>query len=366
MNVAGCNNLISHSDTPQNYAASPQTSYTQSDNNKTPISEDNYSLPSAIDNYDEWKKAMYYVSDNLIEEATFIIFDYSDEKYPLSSLMLSDASIRSSGSILNGVATITYKLDYKDNFKLIRASEDSSLISKLSQENLNTFMAAKYIADSVTNYNMTDYEKEKAIHDYFVLNYRYGCDTGENSEAYTIKGLFENKCGYCEAYAYAYKIVADMAGLDCRIAKGTLNGTPHAWNIVKIGGEYYHLDVTGDDPVPDVEGRIIYNYFNLTDSEIARTHVYQKELSENISCTGTHYNYYRYNNLIVDSMDELENYINRKIDAGENTIEFYTNGFVINSAQDIKYMFNKPIISHYEISGNFGSQSAYTLHLTRR
>ena len=40
---------------------------------------------------------------------------------------------------------------------------------------------------------------------------------------------------------------------------------PHAWNIVDIGGEPYQLDVTWD--IGAVKARkIIYDYFNLTDS----------------------------------------------------------------------------------------------------
>jgi len=38
----------------------------------------------------------------------------------------------------------------------------------------------------------------------------------------------------------------------------------HAWNIVEIGGMQYHVDVTWDDPVWDVSGRVMHTYFLLS------------------------------------------------------------------------------------------------------
>ena len=48
----------------------------------------------------------------------------------------------------------------------------------------------------------------------------------------------------------------------------------HTWNIVKIGGTYYHLDATFDNTLgKDREtSEIRYDYFNLDDSQIFRDH----------------------------------------------------------------------------------------------
>ncbi|MBR1444401.1 MAG: hypothetical protein IJ583_12825, partial [Firmicutes bacterium] len=53
MNIAGCNNTISNSDNSQNYAATPHTTYTQSDAYTTEKTVSSYSLPSSINTYDE-------------------------------------------------------------------------------------------------------------------------------------------------------------------------------------------------------------------------------------------------------------------------------------------------------------------------
>jgi len=43
----------------------------------------------------------------------------------------------------------------------------------------------------------------------------------------------------------------------------------HAWNLVNIDGEWYHADVTWDDPVPDAKGRAGHGYFLLSDKAFA-------------------------------------------------------------------------------------------------
>ena len=43
----------------------------------------------------------------------------------------------------------------------------------------------------------------------------------------------------------------------------------HAWNLIKIDGEWYHIDVTWDDPTPDLLGRVNHVFFLISDDAIA-------------------------------------------------------------------------------------------------
>jgi len=45
-----------------------------------------------------------------------------------------------------------------------------------------------------------------------------------------------------EGYAMAYKALCDKLGIPNTIVLGKLGEMQHAWNIVEIGGEYYHVD----------------------------------------------------------------------------------------------------------------------------
>jgi len=46
-----------------------------------------------------------------------------------------------------------------------------------------------------------------------------------------------------EGFAMAFKAIADELGFDCYVVLGYYDGMVHAWNIVSLYGEYYHIDV---------------------------------------------------------------------------------------------------------------------------
>jgi hypothetical protein len=63
-------------------------------------------------------------------------------------------------------------------------------------------------------------------------------------------------------YAMAYKALCDRLGLDCQVVVGRLNGIDHAWNIVGLDGDYYHVDVS----MCDLNGE--ETAFMLSDADI--------------------------------------------------------------------------------------------------
>lgn len=130
----------------------------------------------------------------------------------------------------------------------------------------------KQILSQIIKPDMSDLQKEKAIHDYIVSNVAYD-ETTPNSEdiKFSDYNAVTKHIAVCEGYSLlAYKMLTG-AGIQARIVISNNNKDEygHAWNMAKIGGAWYHLDCTFDDPVPDVKGRIEYDYFNKTDNEIA-------------------------------------------------------------------------------------------------
>ncbi|MCD1260158.1 Ig-like domain-containing protein [Paenibacillus athensensis] len=121
--------------------------------------------------------------------------------------------------------------------------------------------------------DMNDFEKEKAIHNWIVTNLAYDTSLVQHS-AYA--GLFGSKKTVCQGYALLTFKMLKEAGIENRIIEGKAGTTLHTWNLVKLDGKWYHLDTTWDDPVPDVAGRIIYDYFNLTDDQIKTVHTWTK------------------------------------------------------------------------------------------
>lgn len=131
----------------------------------------------------------------------------------------------------------------------------------------------KSILTNIIKPTMNDHEKVKAVHDYLVQNLAYDTQLVNNSPYPALtKGITA-----CNGYAMlVYKMLKEL-GIDVRLISGTassqaFNTQNHAWNLVKLDGNWYHLDATWDDPVPDEKGRILYDYYLLTDKEISKNH----------------------------------------------------------------------------------------------
>ena len=81
--------------------------------------------------------------------------------------------------------------------------------------------------------------------------------------------------GVCEGIAKSVKVLCDALGIWCMIAICGNNPEKgikyrHTWNIVKIGGQFYHLDVTFDNTLGkhSLAGQELrYDYFNLEDKK---------------------------------------------------------------------------------------------------
>ena len=128
---------------------------------------------------------------------------------------------------------------------------------------------------------MSTAERVKVIHDYIVLNCEYDYFNYSKgtipSDSYTPRGVLINKKAVCQGYAETFKLFMDALGLPCEMVSGTA-GSPlvgwggHAWNVVKISGKWYQIDVTWDDPTPDEKGRLFYDYFLITDKQMKKDH----------------------------------------------------------------------------------------------
>ncbi|OBZ13482.1 transglutaminase domain-containing protein [Bacillus sp. FJAT-26390] len=133
---------------------------------------------------------------------------------------------------------------------------------------------------------MNDHEKIKAIHDWIVSHVEYD-QSLKHYTAYDAITLGET---VCQGYSLlGYKMLKE-AGITVLIAEGTVNTGEHAWNMVQLGGVWYHLDLTWDDPVSTAtagkdaaakaaeenKNTIRYNYYLKTDAELRADHQWTK------------------------------------------------------------------------------------------
>jgi transglutaminase-like putative cysteine protease len=174
----------------------------------------------------------------------------------------------------------------------------------------------KQIVKAIIKPGMNDHEKVKAIHDYIVSHVEYDNSLKEFS-AYA--ALTKGKT-VCNGYALLANKMLKEAQIDNRIVSGyAVNTTgkpePHAWNLVKIEGKWYHVDCTWDDLGKG--NQVFYPYYALSDSEIKHNHQWVPDMVPKASLL---------------YIKELE--IKKGKDS--NRKDFY-NSLIINIARDISY-----------------------------
>jgi len=148
--------------------------------------------------------------------------------------------------------------------------------STLSQKNFLIYEACADVINKVIRKDMNDFEKELAIHDWIINWTSYDTDVisnapdakpdPDNNNPY---GLLLNQKAICMGYSVTFKLFMDLLDIECIIVEGK-SGTSeledHAWNMVRIDGEWYCVDVTWDDPLHADEKNFSahHKYFNVT------------------------------------------------------------------------------------------------------
>lgn len=172
--------------------------------------------------------------------------------------------------------------------------------------------------------SMSDLEKEKYVHDFICQNVRY--DKLKKSYSHEIIGPLGQGVGVCEGIAKSVKVLLDALGVWNVIAICGNNPEKgikyrHTWNIVKIGGNCYHLDATFDNSLGDEEIR--YDYFNLDDKNIFRDH--EPLIAPAPTCTDGGHFYYKEKKL---SFTKVEDVYKRSLQAAKKgkTLDFHWRG----------------------------------------
>ena len=108
-------------------------------------------------------------------------------------------------------------------------------------------------------------EKALILHDRLVTWCEYDVDAiTDGNQRYTADGVFINRIAVCQGYALAYQELLQAVGIyNLVCVSDDLN---HAWNILLIDGEYYHVDCTWDDFLADQVGRVPHINFLVSDA----------------------------------------------------------------------------------------------------
>ncbi|MGN1341577.1 MAG: chitobiase/beta-hexosaminidase C-terminal domain-containing protein [Oscillospiraceae bacterium] len=90
----------------------------------------------------------------------------------------------------------------------------------------------------------------------------------------------------CEGYSKAFAYLCQAAGIECICVAGYA-GEGHMWNMLKLDGRWYNMDVTWDDTDADEPG---YTYFCIPTSEIESDHSFNNPFPVP-AATATKYSY---------------------------------------------------------------------------
>ena len=218
-----------------------------------------------------------------------------------------------------------------DVFRFWSSAEDPNVYTQRLEERVKEIAA---LAENEED----DFHKLLFVYDYIGKHAFYDEARLEESEKedcdpaseliFTAYGcLVEGSC-VCSGYSAALKLVLNELGIRCYQVSGASYGEPHSWNIVEIGGGYYHCDLTWDDGTyydddgEEYPGVVSFDYFGLTTEEILEDHSIDEDLLRVPECVSTEYNYYKYFDLMLDdyTLDAALAVVRKQLDMGRNPL----------------------------------------------
>ena len=202
----------------------------------------------------------YYLT-NVDETFTIIITsttDYSGEmidylsddfdgEFPIESMYFRHASLTYSQTSTETV----YNFQIMHDKPADEVREDIKA-AKQEVDNINSALSL----DGLSTYDALD-----RINEYLCDLVVYPDTQPYSDESYTVYGAVVEKEAVCEGYAKTAKALMDMNGIESYFITGNTSGGAHAWNLVKVDGNWYHLDTTWNDSGGDRK-----TYFLVSDN----------------------------------------------------------------------------------------------------
>lgn len=182
------------------------------------------------------------------------------------------------------------EIEYKNNKYELTSIANREIISS-QIEQLNT-LTAQFISTVPSEFS--DFEKEKIIHDFVIQTITYDNTLKDYtfeygkpySRAYDVYGALCGGSAVCEGYSKLFQYLCYCVGINCTQVAGETDGTGHMWNAIMIEEEWYLVDTTWNDTTTDLK---YYGFFNLTDSELSKTHKAENGSLSRPCCNSTKY-----------------------------------------------------------------------------
>lgn len=141
------------------------------------------------------------------------------------------------------------------------------------------------IIDKIIKDDMTDKEKIKAFHDYIINNTKYDAEYIDeqindiNSSSHKAIGPLIYSKGLCGGYSHTMSLFLNIL----KIPNYRISSDTHIWNLVYLDNNWYHLDLTWDDPVTSDKSDILLDKYFIIDTDTLKDfntgfHIYDETI----------------------------------------------------------------------------------------
>ena len=183
----------------------------------------------------------YHEETRFLTDIQDSLFDHTgapkEGDYLRRDIGYSEITMGISGTTQDGVTTWTYTFILTDVNYFTTAAQEREMDQEVSR-----------VLSSLALDGKSQKEKIDAIYNYLIRNVKYVSDAELADESNVIKyssyAALVRHNAVCQGFAGAFYRLCLESGIDSRIVSS--DAMNHAWNIVELGGSYYHLDATWD------------------------------------------------------------------------------------------------------------------------
>lgn len=163
---------------------------------------------------------------------------------------------------------------YSIDGKVIPKGKITEYMPQIQQQQAELTQKVEEITAQIGE-NWTPLQKALYLHDYIATHGQYDTISKvdvqnkideRRRDAY---GMLIDGIGVCQGYTLAYRLLLKEVGIDSGTV--TSDSMNHVWNLIQIDGNWYHVDVTWDDPTEDRIGQSQHVYFCLSEDKLKDT-----------------------------------------------------------------------------------------------
>lgn len=218
------------------------------------------------------------------------------------------------------------KLDNETEIVSTKAISDAYLSgddSELKDDEKELLEEAKKVVTEIIKDGMSDYDKEKAIYDWMFDNLKdadnateyddVATDDDIEKDPNTILGALKGKTIRSTVCSMTFRLLANMAGLDCMVVHDS--SKYYTWNICKVEDGWYNVDC-----FTDLTG-VRYYSFNFNEEAAQSIYGNTSDSQSNFpKANGTKYDYFVANAQKVDKADATIDSLKKMFDKGDDAI----------------------------------------------